>query len=255
MDKKILILGSMGVSLVSVAVGAVAGYKYAKKKLWDEFSERLESELLETKRFYNTLYKEGDFKTPEEAVKKLIPPGLRADETFDNTSVSTETLERIVDGLKYKVAEKPAKIDYNHIAATRGEDQPVVQTNIFNQIREEHHLPENFNEEESRELDVPYIIPVDVYMRGEAGFPNLTFTFFTEDRVLVDDADNLIGTSTEKGDYIDDLIGMENFQFGHLSKDANVVYVRNNKTGYDYEILRCEGSYAQVVAGMAETSG
>jgi hypothetical protein len=54
----------------------------------------------------------------------------------------------------------------------------------------------------------------------------------------------------EKGDYVDELIGMDNLLFGHMSKDSNCVYIRNNKTGYDYEILRSQGSYAEVVAGI-----
>jgi len=252
MDKKILILG--GTSVLSLAVGAVGGYYYAKKKLWDEFSERLEQEVEDTKKFYSALHKKGDFRTPEEAVRKLIPEHLSGD-TFNSGSVTNETLERVLVGLKYmpeKEDDRPGPPE-RHLTAIRGEDpRPPIETNIFEEVRVHQDLPEDFNEEIARASGKPYVIPFDVFMHAEVGYPQLTFTFFEGDRVVVDDRDALVGVANEVGGYIDDVFGMDNFRFGYLSGDNNVVYIRNDKTGYDYEVLKSEGKYSEEIAGFTE---
>lgn len=252
MDKKFLILG--GTSILSLAAGAVGGYFYAKKKLGEEFEERLEREVEETKKIYSAFHKKGEFSTPEDAVRKLIPEGLTGN-TFNSSSVTNETLEKVLVGLKYmpeKEDTRPGPPE-RHLAAIRGEDpRPPIETNIFEEVRVQQDLPEDFNEEIARASGKPYIIPVDAFMHAEVGYPNLTFTFFEGDRVVVDDRDAIVGVAAEVGDYIDEVFGLDNFRFGYLSGDANVVYIRNDKTGYDYEILKSEGKYSEEVAGFTD---
>lgn len=243
MDKKLLILG--GTAIVSLAVGAVGGYHYAKKKLWDEFSERLETEIEETKKFYGALHKKGEFRTPGEAVRKLIPESLTGDR-FDNRSVSNETLTKVLTGLNYlpneQVDPRPGPPE-RHLAALTEDPRPPVETNIFEELRVEKDLPEDFDEELARASGKPYIIPVDIFMHNEIGYPQLSLTFFEGDQILVDEEENVV-------DFADKVVGMANLQFGYLSKDANIVYIRNEKTGYDYEVLRSMGSYAEEIAGF-----
>lgn len=266
MNKTVLILA--GVSLVSAAAGAVGGYYYAKNKLWGEFSERLEDEVaketLETKKFYRDLYKK-EYETPEDAVRDLIPGGLTGDNKFNNTSVTNETLQRVLVGLKYMdgdpsekepeprkgpeerhlaapAQKTPEDVRAKHLEAINEQPKPV-ETNIFEEVRVEQHLPEDFNNE--RNPEKPYIISVDDFMHAEVGYPQLTFTFFEEDGMLVDEDERVIDT-------VEETVGLQNLQFGYLSKDPNVVYIRNEKTGYDYEVLRHQGSYAEEI-GLAES--
>src|SRR5215207_9339477 len=209
MDKRFLILG--GTSVVSLAIGAVGGYYYAKKKFEANseaiFETRLEQELAETKSFYSSLHKK-DYATPEDAVRDLIPEGLTGNK-FNNTSVSNDTLDKVVDGLKYRVSDSfrhgPSE---RHLALIREEPPTPVETNIFEELRTEQDLPEDFASE--RDPDNPYIITVDEFMHAEIGYPNLSLTFFEGDRILVDDADTYIGSGNEVDGDVDTLLGLQN---------------------------------------------
>lgn len=92
----------------------------------------------------------------------------------------------------------------------------------------------------------PYIIPLDEYMSGESEYEQVTLTYFEEDDVLCDDGEMPL-------DDVDNIVGLANLQaFGRQSKDANVVYVRNDRLQIDYEICRDLRSYAEVVAGFVK---
>ncbi len=80
MNYKIMAFG--GTSVVSLAIGSVAGYLYGKKKL-DTVKDELEEarrvieeaalDVTETKKFYRMFRKEGEFETPGAALAHLMP--------------------------------------------------------------------------------------------------------------------------------------------------------------------------------------
>lgn len=115
----------------------------------------------------------------------------------------------------------------------------AVVTNIF---------PTNDGDEwdykteiESRDKTRPYVIHIDEYVNDEMGWDNQsTLTWYEKDSILCDSRDRPIYNHTE-------VVG--DLRFGHGSNDANVVYIRNDTLQAEYEILRDEGSYEEIVLG------
>jgi hypothetical protein len=64
-------------------------------------------------------------------------------------------------------------------------------------------------------------------------------TFCTDEDEIIDDPNGLFGANIH-------------LHFGEGSDDPDVVYVRNEKTGTDYEITRNRGKYSVFVLGMPE---
>lgn len=83
----------------------------------------------------------------------------------------------------------------------------------------------------------PYVIPP--YEFGEVdGYSHYTLKYYA-DGVLTDDADSPI-------DNIDELVGEESLEtFGEYEEDT--VFVRNERTKADYEILREPGAYSDFI--------
>jgi hypothetical protein len=97
-----------------------------------------------------------------------------------------------------------------------------------------------------RTSDKPYIVTQQEHLESE--LTQITLTYFEEDDVLVDEGE----TPIEK---VDETVGEINLtRFGHVSKDNNVVYVRNERLEVDFEIVRNKGSFAKDVLGFIEHS-
>lgn len=96
-------------------------------------------------------------------------------------------------------------------------------------------------EVEARTKEAPYIIHVDEYVADEMGWDSQsTLMWYDKDQILCDPHDTPIYNHVE-------LVG--ELKFGHGSNDPNVVYVRNEKLQSEFEILRDEGSYTEIILG------
>lgn len=94
-------------------------------------------------------------------------------------------------------------------------------------------------EKSTRTEDQPYIIHVDEFMADEMGWGSQsTLTWYAGDDILTDSHDTPIYNPAS-------VVG--ELRFGHGSQDPNTVYVRNEKLQSEYEILRDEGLYEEVV--------
>ena len=91
-------------------------------------------------------------------------------------------------------------------------------------------------EEEEMDIDAPYVITPEEF--GELDdYETETLTYY-KDKVLADDWDNKI-------ENVDDLVGEESLtHFGEYEEDS--VYVRNDTTKTDYEILLDERNFSDV---------
>lgn len=247
MDKKFLVLG--GVSLVSLAIGGLGGYKYAEKKLIRLYEEALEEETEALKQRYVVFKKSDEYETPSDALRRLIPEKL-SDEIPDE--VSTETLERVAEGLKrtqydkmYKPTGEPiVKVPDVHKAVF--EPEGVAEpASIFRDVAVELGDPEE-NSGYVRELnDVsntkPFIISRDEFFENEPENDQVQWIYWAGDQVLMDEDRNPV---TE----VNKLVGVRNLsQFGVGSSDKRIVYVRNQARGIDYEILYHESRYAEEI--------
>jgi hypothetical protein len=228
MNSKVL---AIGVPLATAAMGAAAGYLFARKTLETKYDQRLAEELEASKEFYNALHKKGPYATPEDAFKARIPGATLTEE--DKADVpeyeepSVDLLESVVKGLRYMDA-----------GTLMGQPKAPVTRNIF-----QGHVTDG---EVERDPDDAYVITVEMFMEGDERFSQVTLTYWQEDDVLADENEMPI-------DDVDNIVGRANLEkFGHLSKDPNTVYIRNERIEVDYEVCLSKGSYAEEVHGITQ---
>lgn len=121
------------------------------------------------------------------------------------------------------------------------EDQVLVElerSSAFPEVEDDWDYAE---ETAGRNPNEPYIIHRDEYDDNENDFTQTTLTYYSGDQILCDEGDVPI--------YNPDQVAGE-LKFGHGSRDPNVVYVRNEKLGAEYEILLDKGFYTVEVLGQ-----
>lgn len=144
---------------------------------------------------------------------------------FETPEVAVETLARVAAGLK-------------------DDPRPTIGSLLTNQ---RYRVASSARDAViERGPDRPYIIRHDEFMDNDSGHDQKSLTWYIGDGVLADEDDEVV-------EDIDFHVGEANLNcFGELSTDDNTVYVRNEKTLVEYEIVQHEGSYAEVVHGITK---
>jgi len=228
MNTKVLIACG---SVLGLAVGGVAGYLLAKKRLEAKYAELAKTEIDEARNYYKILYKGDELSTPEGALQTRVPGETLSDADRADTKVhegpGVDVLEKVVKGLRY------------------GDSTMTRNVNVFEERDKE--WPNDWAEEDSKRTpDVPYILDLDEYMQGERNYTQISLTYYAKDDILADDEDDPIQD-------VEATVGNDNLdKFGHRSGDPRVVYIRNERLEADFEICKHSGSYAEIVHGIHE---
>lgn len=96
---------------------------------------------------------------------------------------------------------------------------------------------------DTRSKEAPYPIKAEEFFEEE-DFDKCNLTYYEADGVLADENEEPLD--------IDTTIGREIIEIMASDRDDNTFYVRNEKTGTDFEICREEGSYSELVMGDGE---
>lgn len=207
--------GKIAISVVAgFAAGAVAGYFFAKNQLEKHYTDLANEEIREAKEYYET---EVDRKTPS------------AEANDGRERIFYHTLQ------EYQGA--------NPVQTPQTEAQQVLK-NIFRTPPPEPD-PDFAAERAARTPDRPYIISAPEYLGNDTNYSQESLVWYMGDQMLIDDQDDPL-------DDPEGAVGLGNLQFGRWSDDANVVYVRNDHLLLDFEIIRHEGKYSEIVLGLTE---
>jgi hypothetical protein len=246
---------------VGLTAGAVGGYFLARKLLRNEYEERLEEQIAETKEFYAGVYKttvDGEPLTPQEILEQNDPEALAALRAYQGTPKVVETPAETEEELLEhpgddEMDERQARITEARIHSVSLEKEadpakgvhpievekpePSESVNVF--------VDRNFDYAEEKKLrtkDRPYVITHDEYFGAEhEEYDTIQLTYFEKDGTLVDEHDKPI-------DDVDGTIGDESLaRFGHGSKDNKIVYVRNEKLECEYEVVLSDQSYLEAL--------
>ena len=214
---------SLLATLVGGASAAAAGYYAAEARLEKAYAELSDREILEAKKFYSMLYKKDDFAEPEQIAEDL------------GITEAVQAARKYTGG----VVTKPEPVDYTKFAQAPADPGT---SNIFEKADKE--VWDQELEEDSRDGEKPFVISHDEWVERKGNNDQMTLTYFEADDILVDDTDMIVQD-------VEQFVGEDNLtKWGHGSKDNNVVYIRNPKTGLDAEIVRSKGSYAHEVMGV-----
>lgn len=89
----------------------------------------------------------------------------------------------------------------------------------------------------------PYVISAEDYHETNLNHEKSSITYFNVDDTLVDESEEPIVDP-------ESIIGDALMHFGESEEDPDIVYVRNEKLGIDYEVIRTEKSYQETVLGI-----
>lgn len=215
-----------GASLISLAVGGVAGYVLAVRRLNDEYNEKMEEEIARTKAVYTALSKK-EYPTAKEAAEALLP-------AEEEESEGAQLLDKVVKGLRYNLITRKTEGDKTSTTINVFDDRGIEASDD----------PEYDDMLAAREQQSIYIITEEEFMQGEHEFAQNTLTYFLGDSVLVDDQSSPVEKVTMT-------VGKGNLQFGRWSGQRNTVYIRNEDLEIDFEVVRSEGKYTVEVLGLA----
>ncbi len=229
-----------GVAVIGLATGGFVGYRIASRKMTTKYEAIIADEVKQAKEHYAKVYKKDQFESPAAAVELLIP----VEEQKSLLVKDAEAAQRRYSGrrLDEEIGQDIEEIEDEE----RDIDVRVsITKNVFeNRQRVEDDGWDQQAEEASRSEDFPYIIHVDEFTNDTAQYEQVSVTYYEGDETLADEQDKII-------DDMDGAIGGKQLlRWGHGSGDNNVVYIRNNKRGLDFEILRSEGKYGVEVMGF-----
>lgn len=142
--------------------------------------------------------------------------------------------DAVIGELRNELEAVTAEID--HIRNTNPPESDVVVEPIVGDI-----LWDQEAEEASRTPGDPYIIHVNEFEDNMKKQKDLALTYYVGDHVLVDEDMSPVYN-------VNHVVG--NLVFGKGSGQSDVVYIRNEKLGYDYEVTREDGTYEAAVQGI-----
>lgn len=121
---------------------------------------------------------------------------------------------------------------------------PKPIRSVFDISEEDQDVGEEIRRD--RSPDRPYVISETEYMSDDSDFEHVFLNYYAHDGVLATINDDYLRES-------DDIVGDDNLlRFGEGCADKDTVFVRNERTGKIYEVVRTQGSYAELVHGVIE---
>ena len=234
MINKEVIFGTIGL-LFGLASGSISTYFVVKKKLEAEKEE----EINELKKYYDTVARK----------KKTGPYSKFEDFAKEMNKLRREDYLNYLKQLGYE-SEEEAQKDPNFTMpkwVEAGDNSEEVKTSKV--VKTEWYSKETIEEVDdmrSRTIDDPYVISYEEYADEHSDFDKVTLTYYEGDDTLTDDRDEPIDdVSRQIGE---DALTM----FGRKSHDKNVVYVRNERLGSDFEVMRDPGKYSVIILNIEE---
>lgn len=226
------------VAVVSAGVlGVLAGsggtYFILEKRLKQKYEAIANDEIEEARERYKVMYKE-----------PLVVTEVEEDDEED-----TEPLRIFPDEkLKTEISEFVKEVE--EVAEAEGNTPEAVKDTVRNIFRDAKSANSHFDYDEEvpkRTPEKPYIITEEEFMLNEMELEQGSLTYYEGDGVLADERDEIVQDD-------DTLVGEENLQrWGHGAKDRNMVHIRNEKVGMEWEVLRSTGSFAKEVYGFDDS--
>jgi hypothetical protein len=194
---------------VGVIVGAVTSYLLTKKKYEQQIAEEHAEIMGELEKPW-----------PNNAEKKI-------DQVLED--MKEKDYKEVVKPYS-PTASKPDIFDY-----IKGNKEVKKYIEYAKPVRDV-----NYNKPATGE---PYVISVEEFSEGKENYDKSTIYYYEADETLADENEETITDVIAT-------VGRDSLNaFGVNSGDDDIVYVRNEKIGIDYEVIRIKGSYQEIVLG------
>jgi len=242
----------VAIGLTGLVTGASIGYVVSTKRAQAKYRKLADEEIESVRQTYKLMRKEDHLETVEEAAKAfghdttLFTDAQKAMDEYqgvEEMDVVSAYPEADPRPDVTEIVNDIPSLDQTRVITMNTEiDEETGETrNIF-----DHGIDIDGEDLEKRGTDEPYIITMEEYMEDEAAYDKLTITYYEKDDVLADERDKPIPD-------VDGLIGSGTLnKFGHGSDSMNSVYVRNERISSDFEVVKDERSFTEVIYGVVE---
>lgn len=208
--------------IVGAASGGVVGYILGRKKEAAEAAEYVNEQIGEIRSFYHMKRAE----VVEEAQKAK-----------DEADISRRAYERLVED------DAPNRAKYEEYVK---EEYGVTVEEPEDENEEVDMGPDGYEPEpfDLRRPDKAFLVSEEEFFVNEDDYDQITFTYFVNDDILLDEKDNPVPNQEEiLGD------GLGAFVPG---AGPDVVYIFNPKLEIGFEVVKDEDSYEEKVYGYSE---
>lgn len=193
--------------VISFAAGAVVGAGAAYFCLKEKFKMQAEDEIRQMRDYYKK--KMDELENDDE------------EEESENEHSSYSSFDSLI---KDEEAKK-AYVNYNTVnpeaSMTKEEFDEMRERAMMTQAPEDEH-------------DEPYILTVEEFEDGKAGYDSIGLSYYEGDDTLVDEAEDMVE--------VDETVGSENMEWFKAS-GVDAMYIRNDRVGCDYEVIRLDGNF------------
>lgn len=203
--------------VAGAAIGSVATWYYIDKKYEEKYKQIAQEEI--------------------ESVKEVFAKNASAHKD-DETAPDEQSVEEKAEMAR----EKPSVAEYAKILAKKGYSTNYSNAPIMvEDDEEEEEKSDDPGEEPGKyfgdENAQPYVIAPEQFAELD-GYDQISLTYYS-DHILADDDDRIM-------EDVEGTVGFESLtHFGEYEDDS--VYVRNDRLKVDYEILRDERKYSDVI--------
>lgn len=230
----------------SFAAGVAVGFLVSKNQLEAKYDARANEEVAEVKEHYKILHK-SEYPEPKDYIAdkyrdKLIDLGYETEEERMEVAAG---LDRLMAGGVDAGTHISNAFD---LSEDQDDSTEIKIPPLMEPMGDPMQDPEWVESVKNRDTDEPYVISVDEFTLERNEYDKVTLGYYREDDTLVDENDIPV-------DDIEQVIGAASLgQFGKFSGDKNIVYVRNERVGIDYEVMFDERSYQEVILGIRESN-
>lgn len=146
-----------------------------------------------------------------------------------------QIIQQEVDSVKEAFSNRNEKTE--EIADEEETEEPTDKE-VYDSIVKDTGYAVETEKKEDKKMDKPYVISPSEF--GDSDYAMLSFTYFLDGTVL-NERDKIVSNVTE-------LIGDDYANhFDEYEDDPDTVYVRNDKLGIDFEVLRDYREYSEVI--------
>jgi hypothetical protein len=211
-----------------LAVGTGVTFIITKSKLEKKYKALADEEIASVKAKYEKIREEVLVDYMKQDVKdteKLFVSDVTEADMFPDTYPTVADAKELFD--KPEILTEKEAVQYNNI--------------VNNYVPKESPLLTR------RSRETPYLITAEEFMDDDIHEDEkVVLTFYSECETIADDDDEIM----EPGK-VAELLGNENLKhFGENPDDPDVIHIRNEAKGIDYELVRNPLSYAEVVLGV-----
>ena len=234
-------------TIVKVAIGFVAGAVTGGVGTYFGLRSRFARETQKEINEYREVARQR-IRAANEFVDKMTKEEKKSEEAYDKAANS---YDKFVDYTSYYDEERCSLRDELNAVSQAVKDED------FDKHMAEREHPEEDEEDLNEELDnedkieslrkaredqkLPYIIDAAAFHNTQQWYEKITLTYFEGNDVLTDDREDPIDNPEE-------LVGTDYKKFFGIDEDEpDIVMIRNDCNGCDYEICRVPASYVGYV--------